>query len=139
MLPLIKQRLRSATYFVLLAIFMAVQWSSPHAHLTGTHEHSGDRHHHSAEIHSHQPVALHSDAIDLGHIDLADAWVVDYDHPQLPSGGQQPDPDRVVLVTPFRIPIPADPGSFRLPDIPNPLPDLPPAHIGQPRAPPRLA
>lgn len=139
---LLKQHLRSATSFVLLAIFLAVQWASPHAHLTGTHEHSGDRHHHSAEIHAHHAVSLHLDAIDsadLGHLDVADTWVVDLDHPQLPSGGQQPDPRPVALVAQLHIPIPTAPGSFRLPEAPNPLPDLLPAHIGQPRAPPHLA
>lgn len=139
---LIKQRIRTATYFVLLALFMAVQWASPHAHLTGTHEHSGDRLHHSAEIHAHQSVGQHSDAIDsddLGHLGFADTWVIDLDHPQLPLGGQQPDPRPIDLVAAFRIPILTAPYRVRLPEAPNPLPDLLPAHIGQPRAPPRLA
>jgi hypothetical protein len=139
---LIKQHYRSATYFVLLAIFMAVQWASPHAHLTGTHEHSGDRHQHSAEIHAHQAGALHPDAIDsggLGHLDVADTLVVELDHPQLPSGGQQPDPRPIALVAEFHIPIPTASNRYRLPEASNPLPDLLPAHIGQPRAPPRLA
>lgn len=136
---LIKHRIRSAIYFVLLAIFLAVQWASPHAHLTGAHEHGGDRHLHSAEIHSHQPVAQHPGAIDVGHVDLAEAWVVEYDHPQLPSVGQQPDTDQTVLVAQCLIPVPAVSDNFRLPEAPNPLPDLLPAHIGQPRAPPRLA
>lgn len=141
-LLLIKQHYRSATYFVLLAIFMAVQWASPHAHLTGTHEHSGDRHHHSAEIHAHQAIALHPDPIDsgdLGHLDVAGTWVIGLDHPQLPSGGQQPDPRPIALVAEFHSPIPTAPYRYRLPEAVNPLPDLLPAHIGQPRAPPRLA
>lgn len=133
---LIKQRLRSASCFVLLALFLAVQWVSPHAHLSGTHEHSGDRHHHAAEIHAHQPIALHPDAIDVGH---ADTWVIEYDQTQFPLSGQQPDTDRVVLAARSRIPVQAAAGLFGLPENSNPLPDLLPAHIGQPRAPPRLA
>jgi len=140
---LTKQRIRFATYFFLLAIFLSVQWASPHAHLSGAHEHSGDRHHHSAEIHAHQPIAQHHpDAIDdhdPGHRHVADASVIDLDHPQLPSSGQQPDLRPIVLAAEFRLPTPTLLQSFRFPENANPLPDLPPAHVGQPRAPPQLA
>jgi hypothetical protein len=136
---LIKQRFRYAGHFVLLTIFLMVQWMSPHAHLSGTHEHSGDRHHHAAEIHAHQPIAQHPDAIDVGHATHADTWEIEYTHPQLPLGGQQPDTDPVALPTRPHIPFQTASGQFRFPENSNHLPDLLPAHIGQPRAPPRLA
>lgn len=139
---LTKQRIRFATYFFILVIFLSVQWASPHAHLSGAHEHSGDRHHHSAEIHAHQPVTQHPDAIDsveADHLHVAGAWVVELEHPQLPSSGQQPDLRPIVLAAEFRFPTPTLLQSFRFPENANPLPDLPPAHVGQPRAPPQLA
>jgi hypothetical protein len=134
-----QKRLRFATHFVLLVVFMAVQWASPHAHFTGTHEHGGDSHQHTAELHAHQLATLHADAIDIGHAELSEAGVLDYDQVSLPIGEKQADSRPFVPVAVILIPAPTDRYRHELSEAPNQLPDLLPAHIGEPRAPPQLA
>lgn len=135
---MIRERLNAALRFLLLTAFLAVQGTPAHAHLTAHHEHSGERHQHSAEAHAHQAVALHADAIDAGHALIDEARVVDLDHDALTPLCWQLDTPSAPFPVDVRSPPFIEALAFDLPENRNTLPDIPPPHIGQPRAPPPL-
>jgi hypothetical protein len=132
----VKQRINAAFLFFLLTAFLAVQWTPAHAHLTAHHEHSGEKHQHSAEAHAHQAAAHHADAIDAGHAPADEARVVELDHDALSSLCWPLDTPSAPFAVEVRSPPFIEAIAFDLPEDRNVLPDTPPPHIGQPRAPP---
>lgn len=136
---MLKQRINAALLLFLLTAFLAVQWTPAHAHLTAHHDHRGERHQHDAAAHAHRTVALHADAFDAAHVQLDEAQVVALDHDALTSLCGQFDPPSAPLAVDVRRPRPIEAIAVDLPDDRNTLPDSPPPHVGQPRAPPALA
>lgn len=81
-------------FIVVIAAFLAVQWSSVHIHLATHHDHDGSHHQHVSKGHLHDLGSHHADAIDVSHADNHES-VVELDHectsPSWKKFDDQPD------------------------------------------------
>lgn len=130
-------RLKSLFPYLVCAVMLAVQGVPAHAHLDAAHRHDGSQHEHPATIHAHQPVIEHGDAFDFGHNERHLEAVVDLEPPYCASGHPL-DQDFTATASVRRATPTECSGRFR-PTFGDPLPNRPPPHVGEPRAPPQPA
>lgn len=64
---MIKTYLKQSFVFILITVFLSLQWSSAHIHLAAQHEHDGGHHQHTVTAHNHQ-VSTHHDVIDSANV-----------------------------------------------------------------------
>jgi len=131
---MIRMRLQAVLLYLFCTVFMAVQSTSTHAHLNTAHQHDGALHEHVTNVHAH-PSLIHADAIDLGHSQENLTAVVDLESnqclPNCQSGDDVPlaTAAAIARLSPQR-------GAQRFSHAGSLLPQRPPPHSGEPRAPP---
>ena len=85
---------------VLVAAFLAMQWSTAHIHLAENHHHDGSHHQHNIAVHSHQSISLYDDSIESSLLhDAHNDNAVDLDCECHRQSGKRFDAHVVVLIT----------------------------------------